>query len=781
MKGTKRVKFSYIQSLLCSTASIAMLSVIAQPSHARSLFAESTAVPTIEINLDAIRAAQKAREIAANEAALQARIEAAKQAEEVKVNNIDQAVEESDVVELSDEEDAQEEMLEDAASNASGERLPIIIKKTEAPVSPLYQKDKLVAAPEGFDEKKAAEEEKSQRTVASMFRDLFYGDEEVGEIKEEPASNAVVEQEEPPITAPSVAKIDPESVIVKRDEPNELQASSEQAEIRKPVDEERQLSLWLDDEDVAPTVNTVELKDEVPASEEKEEASFFDRMMENFKSSDREAKKEAIIIKKPELAQDAQAPSILNDSDADFNLLNDGKELLKDGTEESLVASDEQQEIRVEEQEIADLPEALPENNPVVADDDALVILPNEIKPDADIFVPAPTVRPQLFAASKEVEEEVKEIEIAEAPDVQVPIDIASNSATEEEIVSDIQNDIAQEAEEQLAAQQEEVEKISSLAEKELPKPTDHFSITTQEVPVAAQDEPIDDEVTIKIMPQEPTQATIPAPAEIITNDLPQKELVATPVTIEEKQETKSLLSKAKNWFGIKEEAKKEVEQTAAIVTQSQADDNDLPPPLLPEPVDVASLEEKIDSLNIAVKAKTEEQQQAAEEILEKATIVDEKASDVEVILPNKIEEVVSTPEAEMVVAALDSTALDAPKAAVQAETKELPPFVHQGGVLTLNFSPAANVISDAAKQEIASLSNEVKANNRKRIQIKSYASSVEDRKGTARRISLQRAIAIRSIFVQNGVDGVRINVQAMGIPEDQENQDRADISVIED
>jgi outer membrane protein OmpA-like peptidoglycan-associated protein len=61
------------------------------------------------------------------------------------------------------------------------------------------------------------------------------------------------------------------------------------------------------------------------------------------------------------------------------------------------------------------------------------------------------------------------------------------------------------------------------------------------------------------------------------------------------------------------------------------------------------------------------------------------------------------------------------------------------------------------------------------RINIISYASSADGQNSSARRVSLKRALAVRKYFIGAGLDGTRINVQAMG-SSGEGSKDRVDI-----
>lgn len=81
------------------------------------------------------------------------------------------------------------------------------------------------------------------------------------------------------------------------------------------------------------------------------------------------------------------------------------------------------------------------------------------------------------------------------------------------------------------------------------------------------------------------------------------------------------------------------------------------------------------------------------------------------------------------------------------------------------------------AKSELASLAKTVKEKGSS-VRITAYAKGTADEASVARRISLSRALAIRAYLIREGVDQLKINVQAMGHNVASGNPDRADVVV---
>jgi outer membrane protein OmpA-like peptidoglycan-associated protein len=100
--------------------------------------------------------------------------------------------------------------------------------------------------------------------------------------------------------------------------------------------------------------------------------------------------------------------------------------------------------------------------------------------------------------------------------------------------------------------------------------------------------------------------------------------------------------------------------------------------------------------------------------------------------------------------------------------------------LLSIDFHDNDTMISDSDKTRISQLVQKV-ASGTQRIKVVSYAKGQDSQANSARRISLQRAIAIRAQLIQAGLDSIRINVQAVGDKnEDPSNANKAQIFLVE-
>jgi outer membrane protein OmpA-like peptidoglycan-associated protein len=69
--------------------------------------------------------------------------------------------------------------------------------------------------------------------------------------------------------------------------------------------------------------------------------------------------------------------------------------------------------------------------------------------------------------------------------------------------------------------------------------------------------------------------------------------------------------------------------------------------------------------------------------------------------------------------------------------------------------------------------------NTDRRVQINAYAAGTQETVSAARRLSLSRALNVRSYLIEQGVRSTRIDVRAIGLPEDNGPADRVDILLL--
>jgi outer membrane protein OmpA-like peptidoglycan-associated protein len=103
-----------------------------------------------------------------------------------------------------------------------------------------------------------------------------------------------------------------------------------------------------------------------------------------------------------------------------------------------------------------------------------------------------------------------------------------------------------------------------------------------------------------------------------------------------------------------------------------------------------------------------------------------------------------------------------------------------KGGGLAMRviFSGSSTRVTNDAGAELDRLTEEL-LQIEDRIQLKAFAGGTADRPSTARRLSLSRALSVRSHLIEKGLRSTRIDVRALGVPGDGGPNDRVDVILL--
>ena len=100
---------------------------------------------------------------------------------------------------------------------------------------------------------------------------------------------------------------------------------------------------------------------------------------------------------------------------------------------------------------------------------------------------------------------------------------------------------------------------------------------------------------------------------------------------------------------------------------------------------------------------------------------------------------------------------------------------------LRIRFAAQSADLPEQSKTALGQLAQRLKDNETPRIQLIAYAEGTAETASQARRLSLQRALALRTYLIDQGVRGNRMDVRALGNKiEDDGPADRVDIIVTE-
>jgi outer membrane protein OmpA-like peptidoglycan-associated protein len=91
-------------------------------------------------------------------------------------------------------------------------------------------------------------------------------------------------------------------------------------------------------------------------------------------------------------------------------------------------------------------------------------------------------------------------------------------------------------------------------------------------------------------------------------------------------------------------------------------------------------------------------------------------------------------------------------------------------------FAPGDANLSDAAKAQLDKIADNLKGDEKSRLQLLAYAN--EDSPSKARRMSLSRALAVRSQLIAKGIRSTRIDVRALGDQVPNGDPNRVDLQI---
>lgn len=124
-----------------------------------------------------------------------------------------------------------------------------------------------------------------------------------------------------------------------------------------------------------------------------------------------------------------------------------------------------------------------------------------------------------------------------------------------------------------------------------------------------------------------------------------------------------------------------------------------------------------------------------------------------------------------------EPVAVPEPEPIVAALTPE--PAPASGEILSIPFTGGSSELPGGAEENLKAIAAQLAAGDGLRAQVKAYADGSSGSASSARRLSLSRALAVRSILIELGVRSTRIDVRALGDRNEGGAPDRVDVLVI--
>ena len=108
------------------------------------------------------------------------------------------------------------------------------------------------------------------------------------------------------------------------------------------------------------------------------------------------------------------------------------------------------------------------------------------------------------------------------------------------------------------------------------------------------------------------------------------------------------------------------------------------------------------------------------------------------------------------------------------------PPESKRQQAANVIFAAGASALTPAAQKSLATILARMKENAAMRLQLMAYAGEAKLSPSKARRLSLSRALAVRSYLIKQGVRSTRIDVRALGNKVTPGAPSRVDLRVLE-
>ena len=143
-------------------------------------------------------------------------------------------------------------------------------------------------------------------------------------------------------------------------------------------------------------------------------------------------------------------------------------------------------------------------------------------------------------------------------------------------------------------------------------------------------------------------------------------------------------------------------------------------------------------------------------------------------LFPEVVEE--AAPAAAPETAPETAEAAPADTDAEDTQTAALPPAAMVEGQVSVVFATGASDLSPEAKSSLDEVADRLRGDEGLRVQLLAYAAAIDDNTSRARRMSLSRALAVRSYLIEKGVRSTRMDVRALGSNVEGEPADRVDI-----
>jgi len=135
-----------------------------------------------------------------------------------------------------------------------------------------------------------------------------------------------------------------------------------------------------------------------------------------------------------------------------------------------------------------------------------------------------------------------------------------------------------------------------------------------------------------------------------------------------------------------------------------------------------------------------------------------------------------STVKAKPSVPSAPKTAQKVPRA--QVASVPPPTKTENDGTIRIGFDPSSSDLPSTASGALDKLIAQMGSDTNLRVQLHGYANGASDSPSQARRLSLFRALSVRTYLMKKGIRSTRIDVRALGKKSDGEDANRVDVII---
>jgi outer membrane protein OmpA-like peptidoglycan-associated protein len=113
-----------------------------------------------------------------------------------------------------------------------------------------------------------------------------------------------------------------------------------------------------------------------------------------------------------------------------------------------------------------------------------------------------------------------------------------------------------------------------------------------------------------------------------------------------------------------------------------------------------------------------------------------------------------------------------------QVASRTPPTETSADGTIQISFNSGSSDLPSTASGALDQLVARMKSSADIRVQLHGFASGTSDSPSQARRMSLFRALSVRTYLMKKGIRSTRIDVRALGKKDDGEPVDRVDVII---